>query len=193
MSNVSYKTWSFPGGIVLDGHKQVSTADPIAHIPLSQEYILPLSQHIGEAAAPCVAVGDKVLKGQRIADAEGYVSVPLHAPTSGTITAIEPRDVPHPSGLKTDCIILKADGEDSWCEHAPVENYMAMDRSALRNLMKIKPGLFSMFFTSSISGSDKSKSRRLNNRHRQVRLVVVSLIAAKLKVGFVSLTQHRTV
>ena len=134
--SVSHKTWSFPGGLVLDGHKAESTSQSIAHMPLVSEYVLPLSQHIGEAAVPCVSVGDKVLKGQHIADAEGYVSVPLHAPTSGTITAIEDRDVPHPSGLKTACIVLKADGEDNWCEHKPVDNYLDMDRSALRNLIR---------------------------------------------------------
>jgi electron transport complex protein RnfC len=136
MSNLSQQTWSFPGGLRLDGHKHVSTSKAIAHMPLVAEYVLPLSQHIGQAAVPCVAVGDKVRKGQRIADAAGYVSVPLHAPTSGSITAIEPRPVPHPSGLKAMCIVLKADGEDHWCEHKPVENVDELDPSALRNMIR---------------------------------------------------------
>lgn len=136
MNDVKRKTWSFPGGLRLDYHKAESTGRPITGMPLVDEYVLPLSQHIGEASRPCVQVGERVLKGQRIADAQGYISVPLHAPTSGTIIAIEPRSVPHPSGLKATCIVLRADGEDRWCECTPIRNHEQLDRSELRNRIR---------------------------------------------------------
>jgi electron transport complex protein RnfC len=130
------KTRAFPGGLHLDGHKSVSTQQPVTRMPLVDEYVLPLSQHIGEASKPVVKVGDQVLKGQRIATARGYISVPLHAPTSGTITAIEKHNIPHPSGLQAECIVLKADGKDTWCKRKPIDDYMVMDRSELRNRIR---------------------------------------------------------
>ncbi|MDG1688335.1 MAG: electron transport complex subunit RsxC, partial [Gammaproteobacteria bacterium] len=71
---------SFPGGLVLNGQKNRSTQLPIRKAPLSKKLVLPLQQHIGAAAVPIVEVGDTVLKGQRIAKADGHVSVCLHAP-----------------------------------------------------------------------------------------------------------------
>jgi len=72
---MSEQQYSFPGGLVLDGQKQRSTRSPIRKTPLSKKLVLPLQQHIGAASVPIVAVGDKVLKGQRIARADGHVSV----------------------------------------------------------------------------------------------------------------------
>ncbi|MDO6806355.1 hypothetical protein Q4595_28115, partial [Wenyingzhuangia sp. 1_MG-2023] len=79
-------------------NKQQSTRTPIRPAPLPALLTLPLGQHIGAPAVPCVAVGERVLKGQLVAHADGFVSVPLHAPTSGTVVAIEDRPVPHDSG-----------------------------------------------------------------------------------------------
>ena len=83
--------------------------------PLANRLILPLQQHIGGSAIPIVEVGDKVLKGQRIARADGHVSVCLHAPSSGTIAAINEQPIPHPSGLTAPCITIETDGEDRCC------------------------------------------------------------------------------
>ena len=58
-----------------------------------------------------------------IAKASGFVSAALHAPTSGIITAIENRPIPHASGMYDLCIILDTDGQDQWCELAPVADY----------------------------------------------------------------------
>ena len=74
--------------------------------------MFPLSQHIGEAADPLVEVGDSILKGQPIARSLSYISAPVHAPTSGRIIDIGAYPIPHPSGLKADCIVIEADGED---------------------------------------------------------------------------------
>ena len=91
---------SFDGGIHPAENKAQSTQTPIRVASLPDELILPVHQHIGAAARPLVQAGDSVLKGQRIADADGFVSVPLHAPTSGTVVAVEDRPVPHASGLE---------------------------------------------------------------------------------------------
>lgn len=126
----------FHGGLELPGHKHESTGRPIAQTSLPPQLVLPLQQHIGEPAEAAVEPGDRVLKGQLIASASAYVSVPMHAPTSGTIAAIENRPVPHISGLSAPCIVIDVDGRDEWIQHAPIENYQQLDPSALRNRIR---------------------------------------------------------
>jgi len=123
MSQPNNAVFSFPGGLHLDEQKSTSSTVPISDSPLPKQLILPLSQHIGEAAVPCVSVGDKVLKGQIIAHAEGRISVALHAPTSGTIDKIENHVIPHASGLSAPCIFINSDGEDKWRERSPCADY----------------------------------------------------------------------
>lgn len=121
----------FTNGVHPPENKQQSTRTPIATLPLSAQYVLPLNQHSGSPAHSLVKAGDKVLKGQLLARANGFASAPIHAPTSGTVTAIEPRQVPHPSGLTEACIILSSDGEDRWCERYPTPDYTTLDNQVL--------------------------------------------------------------
>lgn len=127
---------SFPGGLKLRGHKKRSTQTPIRKTPLSQHLILPLQQHIGAAAVPIVEVGDKVLKGQRIAKADGHVSVCLHAPSSGTVVAIDEQPIPHPSGLSAPCITIETDGEDQWIERHPLTNFRDKSAHEIRQIIR---------------------------------------------------------
>ena len=76
------------------------------------ELIVPMAQHIGAPSVPCVEVGQLVKKGQEIGSARGFVSVPIHAPTSGEVIAIEKR--PHPVGTMLPAVVIRADGEDLW-------------------------------------------------------------------------------
>lgn len=107
----------FDGGIHPPENKHQSTQRPVKVAPLPKELILPLHQHIGAPADPVVAVGDQVLKGQVIAEPHGFVSAPLHAPTSGVVTAIEARQAPHSSGLSELCIVIECDGKETWAPH----------------------------------------------------------------------------
>lgn len=118
---------TFHGGIHPAENKHQSTIRPLGRAPLPAQLILPLHQHIGAPARPLVAAGDHVLKGQMIADAEGFVSAPLHAPTSGTVTAIETRPVPHASGLEEPCIVIEPDGRDEWLEHQGLAAQLGVD------------------------------------------------------------------
>ena len=130
------RLWHFHGGLRLEGHKAMSMREPIADAPLPERVVLPLSQHIGAPADPEVEVGQRVLKGQRIARATEYVSAPVHATTSGTVVAIGERTIPHPSGLSAPCIVIEADGRDEWIERRPVSDYTSLDPSALRNVIR---------------------------------------------------------
>lgn len=136
MNTTSRKLWHFPGGLQLDDHKSTSNTLAISTAELPWQLVLPLSQHIGNTAIPCVQVGEKVLKGQRIAKCDGYVSAPVHAPTSGMIVAIDEQPVPHPSSLNAPCITIDVDGKDEWIEHSGIEDYRALDTSALRNKIR---------------------------------------------------------
>lgn len=123
---------SFPGGLVLDGQKNRSTHLAIRQAPLSKTLILPLQQHIGEASVPTVVIGERVLKGQMIARANGHVSVNLHAPSSGHITAIDNQDIPHPSGLSALSISIETDGKEQWAPLIKTDNYQKLSAHDLR-------------------------------------------------------------
>jgi len=127
----------FPGGLALDARKNQSTQHALARLPLSFEYVLPLLQHEGDPARPTVSVGDRVLRGEVIARAEGYLSLPIHAPTSGTVTGILPRPIPHPSGLLADCVVIEADGLDEAMEDKPpITEPEKLHPSRLRNRLR---------------------------------------------------------
>ena len=83
--------------------------------------VIPFKQHGGEASKPQVKAGDHVLKGQLIGMPEGYISGAIHAPTSGTITAIDEQPVAHPSELPDLCATLIPDGKDEWIQLEPVD------------------------------------------------------------------------
>jgi electron transport complex protein RnfC len=125
------KVFAFHGGVHPPENKKQSTRTPIAHAPLPKMLYIPLQQHIGIAANPVVNVGDRVLKGQLIAEPMGRISASLHAPTSGIVRSIGPHPVPHASGLESDCITLEADGQDEWIEHQGLQDYTRLEPSAL--------------------------------------------------------------
>lgn len=126
----------FHGGLALPERKAAATAAPLRTLPVPPRLILPLQQHIGEPARPVVAIGDQVRKGQLIARAEGYVSVPVHAPTSGRVSDIGDHPVPHPSGLSAPAIVIDSDGDDTPVAGAPHGDYRSLDPSELRNRIR---------------------------------------------------------
>lgn len=123
----------FPGGLHPEPHKSESNGTPIRRAALPGLLVLPLKQHIGNPAEPVVAVGERVLRNQRLAKADGYVSAPVHAPTSGAIVAIQEHAVPHPSGLGSACILLQPDGQDEALQaFEPWPDYTAVSPLLLR-------------------------------------------------------------
>ncbi|NTV97329.1 MAG: electron transport complex subunit RsxC, partial [Thiobacillus sp.] len=109
-----------PGGLHPAEHKSESNGSAIAALPLLERYVVPLRQHLGAPAKPIVKVGDRVLRGQMIGVPDATISAAVHAPTSGTVTAIEARPVAHPSGLPDLCVEIAADGLDEAVEMAPI-------------------------------------------------------------------------
>ncbi|MDD4912854.1 MAG: electron transport complex subunit RsxC [Sideroxydans sp.] len=108
------KLFDLRGGVHPEGKKNLSGERHIRVMPLPKKLFVPMQQHIGAPATPCVNLGEHVLKGQLIAKAQGGVSSSIHAPTSGVIIAIGDHAAPHPSGLPVPTITLESDGEDRW-------------------------------------------------------------------------------
>lgn len=132
---MKHTLFTFNGGVHPDGHKAESNSTPIQGMPLLPLYVVPMRQHIGAPARPLVAVGDRVLRGQVLGAAEGYVSTAVHAPTSGRVIAVEPRAVPHPSGLFDLAVAIESDGEDNAIGFQPLD-WRNLDPSALRNRIR---------------------------------------------------------
>ncbi|HHG3590177.1 TPA: electron transport complex subunit RsxC [Vibrio parahaemolyticus] len=129
--------WDFPGGVHPAENKKQSNKADLVRASIPAEIILPLKQHIGKAGNLLVSVGEHVLKGQALTQSETGFTVPVHAPTSGTITAIEPRTVAHPSGLSELCAVITPDGQDTWCEKSPIADYTQESADALIDIIRL--------------------------------------------------------
>lgn len=94
-------------GVHVEHHKNTATMKAVA-IPTPKEVIIPMNMHIGAFAKPIVKVGDRVLVGQKIAEAGGYISSPVHAPISGKVKKIE--DMLSSNGNFVPSILIESDG-----------------------------------------------------------------------------------
>ncbi|MES9968607.1 MAG: electron transport complex subunit RsxC [Candidatus Thiodiazotropha sp.] len=129
--------WRFHGGLHLPEKKELSLQKPLQRASLPKRLVLPLQQHIGVPAQPLVAVGDRVLKGQVIANSIAPVSAPLHASTSGVVVDIGEHAVPHPSGLVDQAIVIEPDGNDTWADlPEPISDYRSADSQVLRQRIR---------------------------------------------------------
>jgi electron transport complex protein RnfC len=102
---------TFRRGVHPDEHKESTNALPIERMPFVEQYVLPLSQHIGAPSKALVESGQRVQRGQRIAEPGGFVSTALHAPVTGTVAAVELRL--HPNGKMMPAIVIDTDPYDS--------------------------------------------------------------------------------
>jgi len=98
---------TFRHGVHPEEYKQLTDSCRVERMPFVDEYILPLSQHLGAPNIPLVQKGSKVKRGQKIAAANGFVSVALHSPVDGTVSGIALTE--HPNGQMMQSIIIKAD------------------------------------------------------------------------------------
>jgi electron transport complex protein RnfC len=128
--------WNFGGGVHPPENKSQSNSRPIRPAGLPAKLILPLQQHIGEPARCIVEPGQKVLKGEVIAQVSNGMGVPVHAPTSGVVERISLEPVPHPSGMSDTCVVLIPDGEERWCELVPQPEYCTLERDQVLALIR---------------------------------------------------------
>lgn len=119
----------FAHGVHPGDNKEATAHSPIARMPFVKRYELLLGQHIGRPSEPIVHVGQTVQRGQRIADAGGFVSTSLHSPVTGRVVAIEERR--HPNGSLVKAIEIDADLFDA--QQPPVaepQDWRSMDIDA---------------------------------------------------------------
>ncbi len=95
---------TFPHGIHPPEAKEISNSRPIRRFPFAPYLVLFLSQHLGRPSKPLVRAGQEVRRGEKIADADGFVSVPMHAPASGIVKAVT--QAMNFDGKMADAIIL---------------------------------------------------------------------------------------
>jgi electron transport complex protein RnfC len=105
-------------------------------VPLATRYYVPLLQPAGREAEATVKEGQKVLKGDQLGYCRQTGGDSVHAPTSGTVTAISSHPCSHPSGRDGRCIVIRPDGLDQWTAREPIENWQQADAAILRQKIR---------------------------------------------------------
>ena len=124
----------FKGGIHPDYHKLTAGLSTVA-MPLLDRYVVPVAQHIGAPGEVIVERGQEVKRGQPLTRPDGFVSVPVHAPTSGKVKKIS--DFAHPMGKLQPGIEIIPDGEDTWFEDlVKHDQWRDMEPSALKDIIR---------------------------------------------------------
>jgi electron transport complex protein RnfC len=128
--------YHFPGGLRLRHNKKVSCETPVEKVPLAQRLYVPLLQHSGREAQPTVREGDRVLKGDVIGCFEHLGRGCVHAPTSGTVSAIVRHPISHPSGEEGRCVVIRPDGLDRWTGLEPIPDWPSADPARIRQKIR---------------------------------------------------------
>ncbi len=126
---------TFVGGVHPYEGKEFTEKKAIEKLPLPQRVAIPLQQHIGAPAKALVEKGQEVKAGEKIAEASGFVSVPIHSSISGKVKGIE--KVNHPVSGRGEAIVIESDGEDNWVETIRFEeNYLELDSKEMLERIK---------------------------------------------------------
>lgn len=129
------REYTFFGGIHPRSYKELSNKYPIEEYLPKSQVIIPLQQHIGAPCIPLVKVNDYVKVGQKIGEANGFVSAPVHSSVSGKVVAIEDR--PSPSGKLVKSIVIESDGEFNYDDNiTPNEDINNMKPEEIRQIVR---------------------------------------------------------
>lgn len=110
---------TFAGGVHPPEYKELAADRAIARVSLPSRVVLPVAQHAGAPAKPVVAAKDRVRRGQRVAEAAGFVSAHVHSPVSGTVVAVKPHRTAVGARALAVVIDVEEDGEEERLEVAP--------------------------------------------------------------------------
>ncbi|MDY6793733.1 MAG: electron transport complex subunit RsxC [Actinomycetota bacterium] len=127
------KLSTFKGGIHPPYQKEGTAHKPTEEMPLPDMVVIPLLQHVGAPNEPIVKVGDKVEAGQKIGASEAFISAPVHASLSGTVTAIEERK--NFAGRSVNSVIIEADPNQpvTWTENRDTDS---LDAEQIQQIAK---------------------------------------------------------
>lgn len=130
------KFFGFRGGVHPPENKLQTENFPVEKLAAPKMLSIPLLQHIGAPLDPIVAVGDQVLKGQKIADSQGFLTSPIHSPVSGVVKKIEDRVFPLMGTCKS--IVIENDEQDTWAELSKIENWKTAEVKDLLAMVREK-------------------------------------------------------
>ena len=99
------------GGVHPVEGKEPTEHKGLVRFPAPKTLVFPLSMHLGAPANVCVEVGDTVKVGQKLGEAAGFISAPIHSSVSGKVIAIEER--PHATRGKCLSVVVENDGQDT--------------------------------------------------------------------------------
>ncbi|MBU3841987.1 MAG: electron transport complex subunit RsxC [Candidatus Fusobacterium pullicola] len=130
------KFFGFRGGVHPPENKIQTENMAVEEVKAPKMLYVALLQHIGAPLDPIVAVGDRVLKGQKIADSQAFMSSPIHSPVSGTVKRIEDHVFPLMGRIKT--VIIENDEQETWDELSKIEKWENVDRRTLLTMIREK-------------------------------------------------------
>ncbi len=130
------KLFTFRGGVHPPENKIQTENKAIEEFSVPKTLYVPMLQHIGAPLEPNVKVGDRVLKGQKIADSEAFVSSPVHAPVSGIVKKIEV--MPFPLSGKVKTVVIENDEKEEWAELTKLENWEEASKEELLAMVREK-------------------------------------------------------
>jgi electron transport complex protein RnfC len=125
----NHELWNFPGGVFPAERKTLSNQTPIGKLPIPKRLYVTVKQHIGVEGHMIVEVGQQVLKGQALTKSMNPFAVPIHAPTSGEISAIDKHVSAHPSGLPELTVEITSDQQDKWTQLSPLVDYQKQPKA----------------------------------------------------------------
>ena len=126
---------TFRGGVHPYEGKDLSKDLPIKTVQPKKELVFPMGQHIGAPATPIVAKGDKVLVGQKIGEASGFISANICSSVSGTVKAVEPRMLLN--GSQATCVVIENDGEYAAIDGLGEDrDYTKLSADEIRDIVK---------------------------------------------------------
>ncbi|OGB67643.1 MAG: electron transporter RnfC [Caldithrix sp. RBG_13_44_9] len=129
------KLRTFAGGVHPFDGKKFTEKKPIEKLPLPKQVSIPLQQHIGAPTVPLVEKGSEVAAGQKLAEANGYISVPVHASISGKVKGIE--EIDHPVAGRGKAVIIEGDGNEKWIDSIQFdEKYFDLPVNDMRTRIK---------------------------------------------------------
>ncbi len=161
--------WDFHGGVHPPENKSQSNQLSILNYEIPEILILPLKQHIGSIGNILVNIGDHVLKGQQLTHSDAIQCCPIHAPSSGTVVAIEPRPIAHPSGLEDLCIVIAPDFHETWAEHPKYEDYAKHSAETLIEHIRLM-GIAGM------GGAGFPSARKLQTSHARTEILIINAV-----------------
>lgn len=135
MSKLNIRTLTFKGGTHPPHSKKATESLAIERAKEPKVVIIPMQQHIGAPCEPIVQVGDGVQAGQKIGEAKGFVSSPVHSSVSGKVVAVEPRL--YSGGMAVPCVVIESDMQNTVsADIAPYGNISSITSEDIKNIIR---------------------------------------------------------